>query len=84
MVGFPLAVVASTTPVVITRECLFYSMKVSHERADFFEHMLHTLRLRRGKDGTAQSDQISYDEGLAIIRQFLQTASKHTVEDLQR
>lgn len=63
---------------------LLQPARIAYEYADFFEHLLHTLRRRRGKDGTAQSDQISYDEGLAIIRQFLQTASKHTVEDLQR
>lgn len=43
-----------------------------------FSHYLHRKRLRH-----QPTSQISYDEGLHLIRKFLEYASRHTVEDFQ-
>jgi hypothetical protein len=45
----------------------------------FFSHF---LRHRKSRKGTATSE-LSYDEGVAIIRKFLDFAAKHSVEELQ-
>lgn len=44
----------------------------------YFSHFLHRAPLRQ-----KPTAHISYHEGLSLIRQFLDYASKHTVEDVQ-
>lgn len=46
----------------------------------FFKHLL-THRAKR-RDGLPEAE-VSYDEGIQIVRSFLRFASKHTVEELQ-
>lgn len=47
--------------------------------AAFWRHMLH----RSNRSGTPYQE-LSYTEGLELVREFLQFAATHTVEELQR
>lgn len=46
----------------------------------FFKHFLHQRSLRRDQRPEAE---VSYDEGIQIVRSFLKFSSRHTVEELQ-
>lgn len=46
----------------------------------FFSHLRHHRSLR---NSDSPESEVSYAEGIAIIRSFLEFASKHTVEEIQ-
>jgi len=70
------SVAVATTPTVIST--LFHHILTSRKRKK-----ASRTTLADGAPGESPEDQLSYEEGLKVVRRFLDFSSHHGVEEVQ-